>query len=87
MTASILSQKKTNLLLVGKAGTGKTHIIQQICSIFNKKLLVYNVNAQSEMSDIIGGYQPLDVFVVIKKFIIEALNFCLTFIQDEVSKL
>ncbi|KAK9476971.1 hypothetical protein V1514DRAFT_353785 [Lipomyces japonicus] len=49
------------LLLVGETGTGKTTVVQQLASSLGQKLVVINVSQQTEASDLLGGYKPVDV--------------------------
>ncbi|EPR78644.1 Midasin, partial [Spraguea lophii 42_110] len=58
------------VLLIGDTGTGKTTLIQQIHNIiynydgdnkYNNRLLVYNISADTELSDLIGSYKSFDV--------------------------
>ena len=49
------------VLLVGETGTGKTSAIQHLASQAGRKLVVQNLNQQSDASDFLGGYKPVDV--------------------------
>jgi Cdc6-like AAA superfamily ATPase len=48
-------------LLVGETGTGKTSSVQHLASLLEKQLLVVNVNQQTDASDLLGGYRPMEV--------------------------
>ncbi|OBA25050.1 P-loop containing nucleoside triphosphate hydrolase protein, partial [Hanseniaspora valbyensis NRRL Y-1626] len=48
------------ILLVGETGTGKTTVVQQISKMLQKKLTVINVSQQTEGSDLLGGYKPVN---------------------------
>ncbi|KAL6927592.1 hypothetical protein ACO0SA_004214 [Hanseniaspora valbyensis] len=48
------------ILLVGETGTGKTTVVQQISKMLQKKLTVINVSQQTEASDLLGGYKPVN---------------------------
>lgn len=48
------------LLLVGETGTGKTTVVQQVAKLMNKPLTVINVSQQTESSDLLGGYKPIN---------------------------
>lgn len=48
------------ILLVGETGTGKTTVVQQIAKMLQKKLTVINVSQQTEASDLLGGYKPVN---------------------------
>ena len=48
------------LLLVGETGTGKTTAVQHISTICTKSLTVLNLSMQTESSDLLGGFKPID---------------------------
>jgi len=48
------------VLLVGETGTGKTTIISHVASSLNKNLISLNLSHQTESSDLIGGFKPVD---------------------------
>ena len=56
-------------LLVGDTGCGKTTMVQHCAEIFQKKLWVYNMNPNSDAIDLIGGFKPLDIKVLLKKLL------------------
>lgn len=49
------------VLLVGETGNGKTAVIQHLACQVGTKLLVQNLNQQSDSSDLLGGYKPVEV--------------------------
>jgi midasin len=49
------------LLLVGETGTGKTTCVQQLASLMGKRLVPFNLSQQSEGSDLLGGFKPVNV--------------------------
>lgn len=58
--ASCVLQKEP-VLLVGETGTGKTSTVQYLAQIIGHKLIVINMNQQSESTDLLGGYKPVDL--------------------------
>lgn len=48
------------VLLVGETGTGKTSSVQYLARSTGHKLVVINMNQQSESADLLGGYKPVD---------------------------
>ncbi|XP_023315085.1 LOW QUALITY PROTEIN: midasin-like [Trichogramma pretiosum] len=62
--ATSIAQREP-VLLVGETGTGKNSSIQYIAQSTGHKLLVINMNQQSESSDLLGGYRPVDLRVLI----------------------
>lgn len=53
------------VLLVGETGTGKTSSIQYLAQTIGQKLIVINMNQQSDSADLLGGYKPVDLKYVI----------------------
>lgn len=47
------------VLLVGGTGNGKTSVIQALASSTGANILVYNLNIQSDSSDLLGGFKPV----------------------------
>ena len=48
-------------LLVGETGTGKTTLIQELATSMGCSLIVVNLSQQSEATDLLGGFKPLNV--------------------------
>lgn len=48
-------------LLIGETGTGKTTLIQHLADTLGYRLTVVNLSQQSEVSDLLGGYKPLNL--------------------------
>ena len=49
------------MLLVGETGTGKTTAVQHLARSIGKELLVHNLSEQSDSSELIGGYRPVQM--------------------------
>ncbi|EDN07367.1 conserved hypothetical protein [Histoplasma mississippiense (nom. inval.)] len=49
------------VLLVGETGIGKTAVIQQLASLLHQRLTVVNLSQQSESTDLLGGFKPVNV--------------------------
>lgn len=48
------------VLLVGETGTGKTTVVQYLADVMRQKLVVVNLSQQSDSSDLLGGFKPVD---------------------------
>jgi midasin len=48
-------------LLCGETGTGKTTAIQQLASHCERTLVVQNLSLQTDSTDLLGGYRPLEI--------------------------
>ncbi|KAI8077783.1 P-loop containing nucleoside triphosphate hydrolase protein [Halteromyces radiatus] len=48
------------VLLVGETGTGKTTVVQHLADMMNQNLIVVNLSQQSDSSDLLGGFKPVD---------------------------
>nr|XP_054753628.1 midasin-like [Lytechinus pictus] len=53
------------VLLVGETGTGKTSTIQYLSSLVGQRLKVINMNQQSDSTDLLGGFKPVDLRQVV----------------------
>jgi midasin len=49
------------LLLTGETGTGKTSLVQHLASRVGAKMVVVNLNQQTDSSDLLGGFKPVEV--------------------------
>ncbi|KAF2400820.1 midasin [Trichodelitschia bisporula] len=49
------------LLLVGETGIGKTTCIQHLAERLGRKMVAFNLSQQSESSDLLGGFKPVNV--------------------------
>jgi len=54
-------QRNEAVLLVGETGTGKTSVVQYLAEQAGNRLVVINMSQQSESSDLLGGFKPVDV--------------------------
>lgn len=72
------------VLLVGETGTGKTSTVQYLAAQSATTLKVVNMSQQSDSSDLLGGYKPVEVKQIVapvrEKF--EVL-FCKTFSRKQ----
>lgn len=48
------------VLLVGETGTGKTAAVSHIAGLAGRKLISLNLSQQTEASDLLGGFRPID---------------------------
>ncbi|ORY03799.1 P-loop containing nucleoside triphosphate hydrolase protein, partial [Basidiobolus meristosporus CBS 931.73] len=48
------------ILLVGETGTGKTTVVQYLAELMHQNLIVVNLSQQSDSSDLLGGFKPVD---------------------------
>ena len=48
-------------LLVGETGIGKTTVIQRLATLMRQKLTVVNLSQQSESTDLLGGFKPVNI--------------------------
>ncbi|KAG5308278.1 MDN1 protein, partial [Acromyrmex insinuator] len=66
---AVCIKQKEPVLLVGETGTGKTSSIQYLARSTGHRLIVINMNQQSESADLLGGYKPVDL-----KFLISPIR-------------
>uniref|UniRef100_A0A1A9WWJ4 Midasin n=1 Tax=Glossina brevipalpis TaxID=37001 RepID=A0A1A9WWJ4_9MUSC len=62
---AVCVQQVEPVLLVGETGVGKTSSVQFLAERTEHKLVVVNMNNQSDVSDLIGGFKPIDFSYVI----------------------
>jgi MoxR-like ATPase len=62
------------ILLVGETGIGKTSVIQHLADQVGKKLVVINLNQQSDSSDFLGGYKPVELQTVAQPLVNDGLR-------------
>lgn len=62
---SVAVKENEPVLLVGETGVGKTSSVQYLSYQTNHKLVVINMNNQSDVSDLIGGFKPVDFAFVL----------------------
>eukprot|EP00105_Crassostrea_gigas_P045178 XP_019929326.1 PREDICTED: midasin-like [Crassostrea gigas] len=80
-------KEKEPVLLVGETGTGKTSSVQFLAQQLGQKLRVINMNQQSDSSDLLGGFKPMDLKIIVKPVKEEFENlFCTTFSAAENAK-
>eukprot|EP01133_Synstelium_polycarpum_P016329 gene16329-19424_t len=60
-SVSIAIQFNEPILLVGETGTGKTSVIQYVADQLNQRLVVLNLNQQSDSADLVGGFKPVEM--------------------------
>ncbi|KIK92495.1 hypothetical protein PAXRUDRAFT_571192 [Paxillus rubicundulus Ve08.2h10] len=51
------------VLLTGETGTGKTSAITHLASLLHRPLVSLNLSHQTESSDLLGGFKPIDARV------------------------
>ncbi|KAL4485768.1 hypothetical protein ABPG72_012308 [Tetrahymena utriculariae] len=61
-------------LLVGDTGCGKTTMAQHVAEQFRKKIYIYNMNQGSDAIDLIGGFKPIDVRLLLKKILVKYIK-------------
>ena len=54
------------VLLVGETGTGKTSSVQFLANQLGHDLVVVNLNQQSDSCDLIGGFKPVEVKILLE---------------------
>jgi len=51
------------VLLTGETGTGKTSVVTHLASLLRRPLITLNLSHQTESSDLLGGFKPVDARV------------------------
>ncbi|TKA79762.1 hypothetical protein B0A49_02655, partial [Cryomyces minteri] len=58
---AVATERKEPVLLVGETGIGKTTCVQHLAEQLGRKLVAFNLSQQSESSDLLGGFKPVNV--------------------------
>ena len=75
------------VLLVGETGCGKTTLVQQLAVSCERELIVQNLSLQTDSTDLLGGYKPLEIRNVARKVYQEFVNlFVATFSRKQNAK-
>ncbi|XP_076030788.1 midasin isoform X2 [Oratosquilla oratoria] len=53
------------VLIIGETGTGKTSTVQYLAHQTRNKLKVINMNQQSDSTDLLGGFKPMEMKMVV----------------------
>ena len=56
-----LSPQAEPVLLVGETGTGKTTLLSRVAAMTRSRLVAFNMSQQTDSSDLLGGFKPVDV--------------------------
>lgn len=59
-------ESNEHVLLTGETGVGKTFIVQYLADQLGQSLIVHNLNQQTDSSDFMGGWKPLDVGIAVR---------------------
>ena len=70
-------------LLVGDTGCGKTTVSQHVAGVFGKKLYVYNLNQGSDTIDLVGGFKPIDLGMLLKKLLVKFVKNLLRVVSEK----
>ena len=75
------------VLLVGETGCGKTTMVQQLASICERELVVQNLSLQTDSTDLLGGFKPLELKNVARKVYLDFVDiFCSSFSRKQNAK-
>jgi midasin len=53
------------VLLVGETGVGKTATINYLAQVTGNKLVVMNMSQQTDSTDLLGGYKPVQMVHIV----------------------
>ncbi|CAH1229365.1 MDN1 [Branchiostoma lanceolatum] len=81
---AVCVQRGEPVLLVGETGTGKTSSVQYLSTQTGHTLKVVNMNQQSDSNDLLGGFKPVDVRLLVMPIREEfEAVFCETFSRSQ----
>jgi len=61
-------------LLVGETGCGKTSLVQRLASATGRELVVQNLSLQTDSTDLLGGYRPLEIRHLARKVYLDFVD-------------
>jgi midasin len=61
-------------LLVGETGCGKTSMLQQLAKYAGHELVVQNLSLQTDSTDLLGGYRPLEISHIARKMYLDFVD-------------
>lgn len=61
-------------LLISETGCGKTTLVQYLAELSGHKLFVYNMSSGTDVTDLIGGFKPIDCRVLLKELFMTFLD-------------
>ena len=73
-TISVCVSRNEPILLVGETGCGKTTLIQRLASLSRNTLIVQNLSLQTDSTDLLGGYRPLEINHLARKMYIDFIE-------------
>ena len=73
-------------LLVGETGTGKTTVVQNIANVIGKKLHVFNMSQNTDSTDLMGGFKPIDTKFLLKPLYVDFLGLFNTLFDQQKNK-
>jgi midasin len=59
---------------VSETGCGKTTLVQYLAELSGHRLFVYNMSSGTDVSDLIGGFKPIDCRVLLKELFMGFLD-------------
>jgi midasin len=62
------------VLLTGETGTGKTSAVQHLAAQVGRRLVVVNLNQQTDSSDLLGGFKPVEMKQLVQPLMDELLQ-------------
>lgn len=71
------------VLFVGETGTGKTSCVQYLADTIGQKLIVINMNQQSDSADLLGGFKPVDMKFIVAPIKLEFENLFIDYFDSE----
>ena len=81
---AVCISENESTLLVGETGCGKTSMLQQLARYAGRDLIVQNLSLQTDSTDLLGGYRPLEITHIARKVYLEFVDiFVATFSRSQ----
>lgn len=84
---SVCVRQNEPCLLTGETGCGKTTMVQQLAAMCERELVVQNLSLQTDSTDLLGGFKPLELKNVARKVYLDFVDlFVSTFSRKQNAK-
>ena len=78
-------ENKENVLLIAGTGIGKTYTLDIVAKAVGNKLVVINFSSQTEISDMVGGFKPVNLSYLFKDLYTNLVDLVHALLDMEVS--
>lgn len=78
-------ENQENVLLIAGTGIGKTYTLDMVAKAMGSKLVVINFSGQTEISDMVGGFKPVNLSYLFKELYTNLVDLAHALLDMEVN--